>query len=344
MDERLKQKFARLHGSVAPYAALSFEPPVFHIQLLGDAIDRLVSQYAMLFSALEGRPGWCLLCYGFDLTPWLLGEVRKMESDLLVRFPNLEVIHLGNTRAHCELLGSAGLRAIHCNHNCFVDEAIYRPDASVEKRFDAVYDARLSEFKRHQLAAKVASLALLYYVTQEADPAYGVEVRKRLASAHFFNHDAAGNYRLLDASEVAKALNACRVGLCLSAQEGAMYASAQYLLSGLPVVTTPSEGGRDEFFDPAFVRTVAPEPDAVANAVQELVATGLEPQPIRDATLARMRPHRERFIDLVQELYDRSGVGRSFRQEWDDLFFNRMLGPRSHLETITRMHRAWAGR
>lgn len=344
MDERLKQKFAHLHGTVVPYAALSFEPPVFHIQLFGNAIGQLVSQYSMLFSALEGRPGWCLLCYAFDLTPWLLREVRQMESDLLTRFPNLEVIHLGNTRAHCELLGSAGLRAIHCNHNCFVDEAIYRPDPSVEKRFDAVYDARLSEFKRHHLAAEVASLALLYYVTPETDPAYAAEVRQRLASAHCFNHDAAGNYRTLDSSEVAKALTACRVGLCLSAQEGAMYASAQYLLSGLPVVTTPSEGGRDEFFDPAFVRTVAPEPAAVARAVQELVAADLPPLPIREATLDRMRPHRDRFIALVQELYDRSGVDRSFRQEWGRVFFNKLLSPRSHLETIARMQRAWEGR
>jgi hypothetical protein len=341
MDERLKEKFAHLHGTVVPYAVVSFEPPIFHVQLHGHSIDHLVSRYAMLFAALEGRQAWCLLCYSFDLNPWLLQEVRQMESALQARFPNLELIHLGNTRAHCELLSSAGSRAIHCNHNCFVDEAIYRPDPARVKRFDAVYDARLSEFKRHHLAKETRSLALLYYLNPDEDLAYVARVKRELAHAHFFNHDAAGSYRTLNSAEVTQALNACRVGLCLSAQEGAMYASAQYLLSGLPVVTTPSQGGRDEFFDPAYVRTAAPEPAAIASAVEELVASDLRPEPIREATLARIQSHRDRFIALVQGLYDRSGVRRKFRAEWDQVFFNRLLSMRSHLDTIARMRRAW---
>lgn len=264
-----------------------------------------------------------------------------MESALRARFPNLELIHLGNTRAHCELLSSVGSRAIHCNHNCFVDEAVYRPDPARVKRFDAVYDARLSEFKRHHLATEIRSLALLYYLNPDEDLAYVARVKRELAHAHFFNHDAAGSYRTLNSAEVTQSLNACRVGLCLSAQEGAMYASAQYLLSGLPVVTTPSQGGRDEFFDPAYVRTATPEPAAIASAVQELVASGLRPEPIREATLARIHSHRDRFIALVQELYDRSGARRKFRAEWDQVFFNRLLSMRSHLDTIARMRRAW---
>jgi hypothetical protein len=56
-----------------------------------------------------------------------------------------------------------------------------------------------------------------------------------------------------------------------------------------------------------------------------------------------MQPHRDRFIALVQELYDRSGVKRRFAEEWSVVFFNRMIAQRSHLETIARMHQAWAG-
>lgn len=40
-----------------------------------------------------------------------------------------------------------------------------------------------------------------------------------------------------------------RCGLILSAEEGACFAAMEYLLCGLPVVTTPNIGGRDEFFD-----------------------------------------------------------------------------------------------
>ena len=39
-----------------------------------------------------------------------------------------------------------------------------------------------------------------------------------------------------------------QVGLCLSKSEGAMFASIEYLLCGLPIVSTKSVGGRDIFF------------------------------------------------------------------------------------------------
>ncbi len=343
MDERLKERFARLRETVWPYAVISLDPPVFHIPLYGNALERTLPRFELLFAALEGRRAWCLLNYSFDLTPWPPRDVLRMESEILTRFPNLELIHLANTQAHRELLESAGRHAVHCNHNCFVDERIFRPDPSVAKRFDAVYDARFSAFKRHQLAADIASLALVYYPTEE-DADYTREAQRLLAHACYFNHDTAGKYRTLSSTEVTRALHACRVGLCLSAQEGAMYASAQYLLAGLPVVTTPSEGGRDEFFDPAYVRTVAPEPGAVAGAVQELVSAGLAPERIREATLARIQLHRDRFIAVVQEAYDESGVRGSFRDEWDRVFFHRLLTQLSHLDTIARLRKAWAGK
>ena len=50
--------------------------------------------------------------------------------------------------------------------------------------------------------------------------------------------------------EVNNFLNQCKVGIILSEVEGANYASIQYLLAGLPVVSTKSKGGRDVFFDP----------------------------------------------------------------------------------------------
>jgi glycosyltransferase involved in cell wall biosynthesis len=343
MDERLKQKFARLHGTVWPYAALSFVPPIFYIQLHGNALDQVMQRYEMLFTALQGRRAYCIFCNSFDLTPWLVRGVRQMESELNSRFPNLELIHLGNTVEHCRLLAEAGERAIFCNQNCFIDERIFRPDPAVTQRLDAVYDATLTPIKRHHLANRIASLGLIYYPTPYDHPDYVARIKHELAYAHWFNHDAAGTHHLLNPMEVARALNGCRVGLCLSDQEGAMWASMQYLLSGLPVVTTPSEGGRDEFFDARYVRTVPAEAEAVARAVAELVAARLDPEAIRRATLEKVQPHRGRFIALVQELYDRSGVNRRFADEWNAIFFNRMIAQRSHLETIARMQQAWAG-
>lgn len=60
-----------------------------------------------------------------------------------------------------------------------------------------------------------------------------------LAHAHWFNHEGSA-CEWLDSEELNRCLNQCRLGLCLSAVEGPMYASIEYLLAGLPVVSTES--------------------------------------------------------------------------------------------------------
>jgi hypothetical protein len=58
----------------------------------------------------------------------------------------------------------AGLTTVFCNQNALVDKRIFRPLPGVAKRFDAVYDARLTPYRRHRLAAEVPNLALLHAV------------------------------------------------------------------------------------------------------------------------------------------------------------------------------------
>ena len=136
-----------------------------------------------------------------------------------------------------------------------------------------------------------------------------------------FTHDPPTKY--LNSWEVARNLNACRVGVCLSAVEGAMFAAVEYLLCGLPIVSTPSLGGRDVWFDPKFTRIVEPEPNAIAAAVQELIDLRLDPAAIRAATLARMAEHRQRFTSAVQEIFDTARVGRDFAREFYEKFRNQ---------------------
>jgi glycosyltransferase involved in cell wall biosynthesis len=113
-----------------------------------------------------------------------------------------------------------------------------------------------------------------------------------------------------------------------------MYASAQYLLSGLPVVSTPSLGGRDVFFDDRYTAIVEADSRAIKQGVEDLNSRDIPADFIRQRTLEKMKAHRQRFIKLVQNIYDAEGVKRDFNEEWDKIFFNKMLRPQSHLETI----------
>ncbi|MFI5322346.1 MAG: hypothetical protein ACHQ6U_02155 [Thermodesulfobacteriota bacterium] len=93
------------------------------------------------------------------------------------------------------------------------------------------------------------------------------DVIDRFEKAHWFNKPYQKNYRVLTPEEMADALNRCMVGLCLSAEECGMYASVQYMLCGLPVVSTRSKGGRDEFFYDRYVKIVDDDSKAVRKGV-----------------------------------------------------------------------------
>ena len=338
MDAHLRERLARLHQThVGQYSIVSLDPPIFCIQVHGDGLNQFVERYRMLFSALRGRPAFALCCHSFNLSSSALRAVAHMVANCREQFPDLQLTQLCNEPHQPALFREMGIAAEFCNKNCFVDDSLFMPMPSITRRFDAVYDARLLAFKRHHLAYTVANLALIYYPVPSDDPAYVREVRERLSHAHWFNHADTGAFRLLSRPEINERLAACRVGLCLSAEEGQMLASIQYLLAGLPVVTTPSQGGRDVFFEDRFVITADPEPGAIQSAVRALIQRAIPPDEIRHATLQRIAQHRHAFFGVVQRIYDQLGVRRTFADEWPTVFVNTMMRNQLHSDTLSML-------
>jgi len=327
----------QIDPNYAPYTILSGNPPIFFMPYWIDDQLLPLSSLDMLFEYLRDRRAYFLFNWFWQIEePRKIAAYHRLEQAHQREYPGHRFIHLCNTTRQIQRFRDAGLEAIFCNQNCLVDESIFRPLPEVAKEFDAIYDGRLIDHKRHHLANKVASLGLVYAFNQMVDSRATVDrIRKSLAHAYFFNHPEGGEYRVLPSAEVNRSLNRCRVGLCLSAVEGAMYASIQYLLAGLPVVSTHSEGGRDVMFDENFVTITEAAPEAVAAAVASWCREAPEPEFIRARTLEKVRAHRRRFIDLVQTIYDEEGVIKIFEEEWSGIFFNKLYRSKtSHQETI----------
>lgn len=330
-------KFKRLNrNNVALYSVISTEPPIFYVPRLINSYAEFQTSYQLLFDYLKDVKSYFFCSWwGYAETTEIVGAIKNHELELNRIYPTLTFVHLCNTARQTEVFLENRLNAIFCNHNCLVDENIFKPLPFALKKFDAVYDARFVPWKRHYLAAQISSLALIYYfVPSEDDFAYIEEVKRQFTRAHFFNRDKAGNYQSLSAIEVNQAINACRTGLCLSENEGAMYASVQYLLAGLPVVTTTSVGGRDVFFDSRYVLTVEANAGAVKNAVGELLGRNVDPYFIRANTLKTIETHRRNFILSVQDIYAAEQVSRDFGLEWNKIFFNKLLKYQNHKTII----------
>lgn len=238
--------------------------------------------------------------------------IRRFVAKHRNLFPTHDFTFLANDAAQVAIFERARLSHLFVNQNALADESAFRilPDES--KQFDAIYNAVCAPFKRHSLAREVENLALVTYFREGRPNDYFREHARLLPHAAWLNfpdhRPTESGYRHIDTAELCQWLNRARTGLCLSEKEGAMFASIEYLLSGVPVVTTPSIGGRDVFFDGDCALTVAAEPAAVAAGVKEMAARRLDPNAIRARTLESIAEHRRRLVDFIVRTAQTQGV------------------------------------
>ena len=249
----------------------------------------------------EGRPANVLISPSWYLEKHLAHVLDCIER-ARVRFPNIRFTILACTDEEEKLARSRALDAFLCNHNCFLDERLIYPEPNIPKIYDAVLNSRLVPLKRPELAARTSRLAVIT-AGYELEKDY---VTSTLAAMHDLAYcnvsQVSGVLRYLNLEQVRRILVQSRCGLALSAEEGAMFASGEYLLAGLPVVTTPSRGGRDVFFHPDYVTTVETTPEAVAQAVMEFKTRELDPVMIRNRTIALFREHRRRLVGHLSRI------------------------------------------
>ncbi len=307
------------------FLLLSADPPVFYLQ---DWLLRWkLTGFRLLLQLLRRRRAYFLVTPSWSHeNPYLVQQAARLIKKHRKWYGEHQFIYLANTLKELELFQENDVRAIFCNQNTFLDPAIFFPLPHSKKQFRAIYDAAFIPYKRHYLARKVKGLALNAYVKKDTARSDIRSIKEGLPHAIWLKDGSAtGNVWLSD-HEINLFLNEAQVGLCLSAMEGSMYASAQYLMVGLPVVTSQCCGGREIFFDSDFVRYVADDPDDVAEAVDEFCASPPDPMEIRNRTLARFAEHRARLVDLMNSIYYDEGNKVSWADEWPAQLPNKLHG------------------
>ena len=254
-----------------------------------------------------------------------LNTLAKEVSIFYELYPQHDLYFICPTETEFNLFSKNGIKnAYFINKNAFIDDSMFYIMPQVEKKFNAIYNAQLKPYKRFELASNINKLAIITYqahrFNQSALDSYNQQIRKTLNNAVWFND--IDNF--IPPVDIVKYLNQCKVGLCLSAEEGPMMASIEYLLCGLPVVSTKSLGGRDVFFDDEYVKVVDDDPQKINAAVEELIHRNISPEFIRSKTLEKIQVHRNRFIDLVNQILRDAGVESNFKENLNHLFINKL--------------------
>jgi glycosyltransferase involved in cell wall biosynthesis len=202
------------------------------------------------------------------------------------------------------------LNSIYCNQNCWLDASIFNI-ISIEKEYDLVINANNSEWKNHHMLADINKKYKTLFITYNTS----INNLQRYNPACILNEIR--TYRVVEE------LNKCRVGLALSTKEGSCYASTEYLLCGLPVISTKSVGGRQGWYDEhnsIVVNPNGPELDKAIEGALKNIDT-FNSVDIRNNCIKKQQMFRTIFAEQMQKILPEANVKLLI----DNAFTHKML-------------------
>jgi glycosyltransferase involved in cell wall biosynthesis len=222
-------------------------------------------------------------------TAWNFRFALKCLESQNPSYPPSNITFLANTKEQELQARSNGFKSIFFNQNALLDEATYWLERDSDTIYDLVLNTRPERnFKRPYLAKSVPNLSVIqgynfrkddYMDLHELEPAFLNETR-------------------LTTQDVVKIYNQSMVGGIFSEKEGACYSSSEYLLCGLPVVSTYSEGGRDIWYNKWNSIICEPTQEAVSEAVVQAA------RKLADGIYSRHRI-RSMHVSMQHEMRDR---------------------------------------
>ena len=246
-------------------------------------------------------------------------EVSVVEADEMFKLLNLSKSNfhiLYNDDREFNLFKKYNFKGEVINHNCWLDENNIMQIVPRKKLYNSIYCARLVPFKRHYLASKVENLALIAGDNTVKNPE-NIEI---FVPSHSYIND-----RHLSPTDVCIKMNESFSGLILSEAEGACFSSSEYLLCGIPVVSTHSFGGRDVWYDEYNSLIVNSDVDSVAEAVQFFVDNVRDPFIIRENHIKLAKKYRSKFVDLLESIVNSCGVNYiDAKKYFDNHYYHKM--------------------
>jgi glycosyltransferase involved in cell wall biosynthesis len=231
------------------------------------------------FTFLYHNPGWLR----FRSLPRYIKIIRHFGGNAKLHF-------ITNEESEKRWLQLIGQKATCLGHNLHVREHFFVP-GEIPKKYDAVYAATMAPYKRIELAREIQKLCFVTYVTHQKNWNLH-EFEPRLRHADY-------NSEFISREAVRLCYQQSQVGLALSAAEGAMFSCTEYLLCGLPVVTTPNRGGRNRYLDDENSTFVPPDAGAVRKAVESYVTNPPDPATVRNSAMRKMHGDRLKFIEIL---------------------------------------------
>jgi glycosyltransferase involved in cell wall biosynthesis len=235
---------------------------------------------------------------------WYKAEICLKNAEI---WPNS--IILANTQEEYEYYNEkTEANVIFCNQNAFLNEERYKIIDNVEKKYNMVISSCFRYYKNVHLAKNIDNVLHIGYINGKLEyiPDFGTR-------ANFINNTMDINdCRWICNKMYTNLLNSSLCGGMFSLQEGACFSSSEYLLCGLPVVSTLSKGGRDIFYNNENSIICDANVESVLNSFNEVKnnINFFDKYKIRENHLIQMDYFRniltEYVKDIIEDKYNES--------------------------------------
>lgn len=260
-----------------------------------------------------------------DRFPWDYEiKINKVNKNFNVK---TNIIFCAPNQNTLSVMINKGYNAILLNHNCLLDYNLYKLENNKERIYNAVINSRPFWWKRVYLANKINKLLYIK----------GNDWAQNKTSWYGYKNMDLTLKSEITQQEVQELYNKSKVGLILSGctgenqqglNEGANYSSSEYLLCGLPVISTKSQGGREYWFDEYNSIICEPNEDSIKKSVDimlEKLSNGkIDRNKIRNKQIEKMNLMRENFINKTKEIFNKYSIDINAKQYFKDNYFNKM--------------------
>jgi len=237
---------------------------------------------------------------------------RKLAHKVIILYNAPNEKELFETRI-ADIFSSAdrsGVELLFCNNNAFVDEnKFYIANADEGRRiYDLVINSRFCAYKNVQVANQCHNTIHIGYLdqspTRSVIPTFG-KLANYIARPTSPT-EIISQYNPLRQHQINQILNQSSVGGIFSEIEGACRASAEYLLCGLPVISSACQGGREIWYNSnnsIICQECTPETvyDACQKAKENLANGSFQRAEIRKQHIAQSNEHRDRLWNHCQQ-------------------------------------------
>ena len=241
-------------------------------------------------------------------------DLKKTLYELNPSFNTKNVIILANTMSQEEEAIEIGFDAIFCPHNAFLNEDVYIINKKMKKVYDCILNGRPEVVKRPYLAkllSEKCKLAVIYGYNFVEEDFWDLSKLKSEMLNDYYIPGSEWEHRLLS-NEVVDIYNKSKIGVILSEVEGGCKVSGEYLLCGLPVLSTVSVGGREWWYNENNTVICDGSSHAVVRAYNEIIKKinkgFYNPKKIRKEHIRKQWEFRNVFIDKVGEILDLNKV------------------------------------